>query len=103
MGKIVWKKVEITSVDGKIELFDPPLWYKGEEMLQQILSMPQTKKEIDFTMACNLFLDEIGRRSSIYPASEVRNFWDNFISWISSQGCYIKLKGNEYTKTHRPS
>lgn len=99
MGQIVWRKFNAISMDGTTRDYCmPPMADRPEELLHQIMSMPrENKKPLNYDTACNLFAHEFCKRIGVRPPEETRDFYSNeFANWISQQGFYIELRGDEY-------
>jgi hypothetical protein len=101
MHRVIWLQFSsIRRHDCSFVMQDVPLPNRsGELLLQQILRMPREgKSRVSFNYAMTLFThamfdhmeDPKGTRESFLQ------FKDRMVQWISDQGYWVELSGNEF-------
>lgn len=99
--RIVWRKVRIWSVDRRMSVMRPPIISRGsgEDLLKEIRAMPsEGKRPLSFQEAYQIFTEAFHRhlRSPDSTLESSSLFHDNMIPWLTEQGYFIQLTGDEY-------
>lgn len=104
---IKWKKIKLWSRDRTVSmLLEPCVPYQsGSILLKQLMGMPSSgKTPIPFDTANQVFL-EYYHEACLQPGStkeSCQKLFNDMVGWLSRQGYFVTLTGEEYELTGLP-
>jgi hypothetical protein len=96
---IFWRGYTARAVEGHTWTSEPHLpQNSGELLLKQIVEMPKSGRAISYDEACNLFMHHVLDYLDSPGANreECGRLVNTFVEWVSAQGYWIELRGDEY-------